>query len=232
MMDISTPRGRIVAAALRLAAERPWPGITLRDIADAADVSLSDLAAEFTGKSQILIAFNRTIDDAVLRNAPKPSAGQSARDALFEAIMARFDALTPYRAAVRSIAAEPVADGRLLLSLLTSQRWLLAVAGIDTDGVRGKLRIAGLTSVYAGVFRTWLRDDDPGLARTMAALDRRLRSGERTLDSVERVCAGAGRAKAAACDVLRGLRNRTGRGGDTAEPGPADAAPPVAPAAG
>ncbi|MFZ4807027.1 MAG: TetR family transcriptional regulator [Hyphomicrobiaceae bacterium] len=230
MMDISTPRGRIVAAALRIAAERPWPGITLRDIAEAADLTLSDLAREFAGKSQILVAFNRAIDDAVLRNAPKPSAGQTARDSLFEAMMARFDALTPYRAAVRSIVAEPVADGRLLLSLLTSQRWMLAAAGIDTDGVRGKLRIAGLTSVYAGVFRTWLSDDDPGLARTMAALDRRLRSGERTMDSVERVCAGAGRAKTAACDVLRGLRNRTGRG--AADAGPADAAPPAAPAAG
>ena len=231
MMDISTPNGRIVAAALRLAAERPWPGITLRDIAEAADVSLADLVGAFSGKSQILVAFNRAIDDAVLRNSPKPSAGQTARDSLFEAIMARFDALAPYRAAVRSIVAEPVADGRLLLSLLTSQRWMLAAAGIDTDGVRGKLRIAGLASVYAAVFRTWLHDDDPGLARTMAALDRRLRSGERTLQSVERACAGAGRAKAAACELLRGLRSRTARGA-AAETGPADAGPPAAPAAG
>ena len=41
--------------------------------------------------------------------------------------------------------------------------------------------------VYASVFGVWLEDDDPGLARTMAALDRRLRRGERTLRGVEQV---------------------------------------------
>ena len=45
--------------------------------------------------------------------------------------------------------------------------------------------MAGLASVYASVFRTWLDDDDPGLARTMAALDRRLRRGERTYARIE-----------------------------------------------
>jgi hypothetical protein len=47
------------------------------------------------------------------------------------------------------------------------------------------VKVAGLASVYASVFRTWLDDDDPGLARTMAALDRRLRRGERTFARIE-----------------------------------------------
>ena len=51
----------------------------------------------------------------------------------------------------------------------------------------GALRVPGLGMVYASVFGTWLEDDDPGLARTMAALDRRLRRGERTLRGVEQV---------------------------------------------
>ena len=40
---------------------------------------------------------------------------------------------------------------------------------------------------YASVFGVWLEDDDPGLARTMAALDRRLRRGERAIASFDRV---------------------------------------------
>jgi hypothetical protein len=67
---------------------------------------------------------------------------------------------------------------------------MLTAAGIDTSGPRGAVRIAGLSSVYASVFRIWLEDEDPGLARTMAALDRRLRSGERTLTTVEDVLGG------------------------------------------
>ena len=47
--------------------------------------------------------------------------------------------------------------------------------------------MAGLGLTYASVFRVWLQDDDPGLARTMAALDRRLRRGERALGGIEQV---------------------------------------------
>jgi hypothetical protein len=35
--------------------------------------------------------------------------------------------------------------------------------------------------------RVWLDDDDPGLARTMAELDRRLRQAERTWMRLERL---------------------------------------------
>jgi len=226
MIDHSTLNGRIVAAALRLAAERPWSGIALRDIAEAAGVTLSDLSREFSGKVEILVAFNRMIDDEVLRAAPKPPAEQSPRDAVFEVVMARFDALMPYRSAVRAIVRDASPDGRLLSSLLRSQRWMLQAAGLDTDGVRGGVRVAGLTSVYASVFRTWLDDDDPGLARTMAALDRRLRSGERTLTSVEDVCSGLRRMGETARGLMQRVRPRR-----TADAPPPEAANDVAPPA-
>ena len=47
MLDLSTPKGRIVAAALRLAGERRWRDVTLADIATAANVRLVDLRREF-----------------------------------------------------------------------------------------------------------------------------------------------------------------------------------------
>ena len=62
---------------------------------------------------------------------------------------------------------------------------MLRAAGIRSEGPDGQLRAAGLGTVYASVYRTWLGDDDPGLAKTMAALDRRLRRGERTLQSLD-----------------------------------------------
>jgi hypothetical protein len=37
----------------------------------------------------------------------------------------------------------------------------------------------GLALLYASVLRTWLDDTDPGLARTMAALDSALARGQR-----------------------------------------------------
>jgi hypothetical protein len=64
---------------------------------------------------------------------------------------------------------------------------MLRAAGIGPEGLEGQLRTAGLGTIYASVFRTWLEDDDPGLARTMAALDRRLRRGERTLNALDEI---------------------------------------------
>jgi ubiquinone biosynthesis protein COQ9 len=187
MLDPNTTKGRLVAAALRLAGERPWSDVTLADIAQAADVSLIDLRRDFGCKADILSAFVRAIDDEVLGSAPPRSSEQPARDALFEVIMRRFDVLAPYKPALKSITETWPTDPVLLRALAASQAWMLRAAGIGPEGLEGQLRTAGLGTIYASVFRTWLEDDDPGLARTMAALDRRLRRGERTLNTLDEI---------------------------------------------
>lgn len=211
MIDETTDKGRIIAAAMRLAAERPWGRITLLDIAERAGLKLVDLKAHFASKSAILSAFTRAIDDDMLQRTPARSEGQAARDAIFEVVMSRFDALAPYKASLRSIlqpgGAPP--DPALARSFLCSQHWMLQAAGVSTEGPGGLARIAGLGSVYASVMRTWLDDDDPGHARTMAALDRRLRSGERTLRVVDDALGFAGRIAGllTSCGRSRGSRN-------------------------
>jgi hypothetical protein len=56
---------------------------------------------------------------------------------------------------------------------------MLTAADIDAAGPKGMVRAQGLALLYASVLRTWTHDDDPGLARTMAALDRALGRGAR-----------------------------------------------------
>jgi hypothetical protein len=149
-----------------------------------AGLSLVELKNHFSSKSDLLAAFSRKVDEEVLRRASKRPRTPGARDALFEVVMSRFDVLAPYKDALRSIVSDPVLDPSLVRSALDSQRWMLEASGISADGPMGMLRVSGLASVYASVLRTWLDDDDPGLARTMAALDRRLRRGERTLSGL------------------------------------------------
>ncbi len=185
MLDLTTIKGRIVTAALRLAGECPWEQVTLVDIGEAAGVSLVDLRNAFSSKGDILAAFTRAVDDEVAVRAPKRAENQSSRDAIFEVIMSRFDILLPYKAALKSIAVSWPADTALLGAVLSSQAWMLRAAGVRPDGLDGQLRVAGLAALYVSAFRTWLEDDDPGLARTMAVLDRRLRRGERTLKSID-----------------------------------------------
>ncbi len=203
MLDQLTIKGRLVAAAMKLAAERPWRDVTLTDIAATAGVSLVDVRNAFSSKGDVLAAFVRMVDDAVLARAPHRSGAQPARDALFEVAMSRFDVLASYKPALKSIAAAWSFDPSVACAVGQSQAWMLRAAGIRAEGVEGQVRAAGLAAVYASVYRTWLGDDDPGLAKTMAALDRRLRRGERTLRSVDaavsRLC---GLAKSC-CDVAR-----------------------------
>ena len=108
---------------MRLAGERPWRDVTLTDIAEAADVNLVEVRRDFDSKAEILAAFVRAVDDAVLARAPN-APPQSSRDAIFDVVMSRFDVLAPYRPALKSIAATwPIdADARARS---------LAIAGVD-----------------------------------------------------------------------------------------------------
>lgn len=195
MLNQDTAKDRIIAAAMQLAASKPWDDVTMRDIADGAAIGLAEMRREFASKGAIVAAFTRATDDAVLARAPKPAADQPARDRIFDVIMTRFDVLAPYKIAIRSIVKSRPMDSAILQKAWASQAWMLHAAGIPTDGALGSMRVAGLGSIYASVADTWLEDTDPGLSRTMAALDRRLKRGEETMrvasgfcDTVNEVC--------------------------------------------
>ena len=204
MLDQSTPKGRILAAALACAAAKDWAQVSLLDIAQEAKVPLGEMRDLFASKSAIIAELMRAVDREVL-NRTERVADQEKRDLLFDVLMTRFDVLAPHKAALKSMANAGSADPALAGPLLASQHWMLEAAGIDTSGPGGAMRVAGLAGLYASVFRTWLEDEDPGHARTMAALDRRLRRGERTLRRVDAIAAGVERLATAVPQFVRAL---------------------------
>ena len=187
MFDQTTPKGRVLAAALTCAAKKSWADVTLLDIAEAAQLPLGALRDIASSKSDILAQLVRAVDDEVLKRAPKRSEGQEPRDHLFDIIMTRFEVMAPYKPALKRIssylACRPGEGAALACSTLASQYWMLAGAGAKLAGPGGPLRVAGLTGLYARVFQVWLGDNSPSLDKTMAALDRRLTDGERWLAS-------------------------------------------------
>jgi ubiquinone biosynthesis protein COQ9 len=213
MIDQSTPKGRVLAAALECAARRSWAEVSLADIAGQAKVPLGEMRDLFSSKSAIIAELLRAVDREVLNRIDKVQ-DQEKRDLLFDVLMTRFDVLAPHKAALKSMAQAGGADLALTAPLLASQHWMLQAAGIDTSGPGGALRVAGL----AGIFRTWLEDDDPGQARTMAALDRRLRRGERTLRQVDGVASAVRRLATAVPDFLTRLGEAARKGAAKSEP--------------
>ncbi|WAC25675.1 TetR/AcrR family transcriptional regulator [Ancylobacter sp. SL191] len=182
-------REKILDNFLVLLAERPFERISLGDVAQEAGVSLSDLRAGYGSTFDMVSAFVRDTDRKVLAVPTDDMADEPPRDRLFDVLMRRFDVLGPHKAALRSLADSARRNPFFALALnrlaVRSQQWMLAAAKIDTAGLRGAVRAQGLALIYARVLQTYLRDEDPALARTMAALDRELDKGQRALDLLE-----------------------------------------------
>ena len=169
---------RAVDAALALAADRPWREISLGDIAERSGTGFAELYARTPSKAALLRRLSRRLDAAA---AEAPLEGET-HDRLFEAVMARVEAMEPHRYVLLAIARdEPPAE---IASRLpgTAQR-LLEAAGVSTDGVAGAARTAAMTAVWARVLQVW-RDDEGALNRTMAEIDSRLKQMRERLGRV------------------------------------------------
>ena len=187
-----TPRDRIVDALMALAAARDWDEIRLGDIAAEAGLTLAELREHVPSKGAILAAFNRRIDRVVLEGISDDLADETVKDRVFDVMMRRFDALAPYRDALKrmvpALRRDPLALGALNGLALNSQRYMLESAGVDTEGPLGSVKLQGAVLVFARVLDTWLDDEDPGFAKTMAALDRELTRGGRILGGLSDAC--------------------------------------------
>jgi len=159
-------------------------------VAEASNVKLSELRGAFDGKVAIVEHFMREIDASVLDEIDSDVAEELPRERLMDILLSRFDALMPHKEAVRSIAKAAKTDLSIAAQLnhvaLVSMTWMLNAANIETGGLKGAVKVQGVAMVYAKVLKIWLNDDE-SMAKTMAALDKELRNGERNMRRVERV---------------------------------------------
>jgi AcrR family transcriptional regulator len=204
----STDRDKAVDALMALLAERPFDEIGLAEIAGRAGLSLSQLRATFGSSLAILAAHIKDIDRRVLDGIDAGMAEEPPRERLFDVLMRRLEVLAPYKSAVRSLMRSAARRPALALALngmtLRSQHWMLTAAGIGTQGPRGALRVQGAALLFSRVLAVWANDEEPGLDRTMAVLDRGLASAERWSGFVDDLFC----IPAAMC---RGFRHRRAR---------------------
>ncbi len=191
MSDINTTssggghgnRDKIVAAMMELLAEESFEQIGLSDVAKRAGVSLAQMRAEFSSTLSIIAAQIKDTDQKVLRGDDADMAEESPREKLFDVLMRRLEIMAPHRQAIRSLMRSATLNPGLAFALnglaVQSQRWMLSAADIKVAGPKGMVRAQGLAMLYACVLQTWVDDEDPGLARTMAVLDRELSRAQR-----------------------------------------------------
>ena len=184
-------RDKIIDTMMSLLAENDLDEITLGMVAGSAGISLAQLRDAYDDRVAVLADFSRRIDKKVLDKVDPSMADEPVRERLFDIIYSRFEALEAYRPALRSIARAVLRDPGLAVRLnrivVISMAWMLEAAGAGRPGLGSVLEAQGLAFVWGQVMRVWLNDDDPGHARTMAELDRRLRQAERSLMRLRRL---------------------------------------------
>ena len=185
-------RDRVIDALMAQAETRDWDQIEIGDIADEAGISLLELRDAFPSKGAILGGFARRIDHIVLAGASDDLLGETDKDRIFDVLMRRFDALSPYKNALKrmapAIARDPLSITALNQGALNSMRFMLASAGIDTEGPMGLLKLQGAVLMFAKLLDVWFHDEDPGMSRTMAAMDEELKRGGMIINRLGDLC--------------------------------------------
>lgn len=178
-------KAKILETALHLAQTQGWAYTTLLDIAQEAELSTAELYDQIEDKSDILVLFGRMVDRKMLENCENdPSV--SVRDQLFDILMQRFEILNEYRPALLSILESFAQDPKQMViscpHLARSMSWVLETAGVQTNGLRGAIKLAGLTALYLKTLKVWRDDESVDLSKTMAALDKDLSRAENLAD--------------------------------------------------
>ena len=205
-------RDKIIEALMTLLADHAIEDIGLADIASEADVTLSELRAEFDSPMAMLAAYIKDIDRKVLDGGDDDMDDESPRERLFDVLMRRLELLEPHKAAIRSLIRSATRNPGLALTLnahsVCSQQWMLTAAGIGASGPKGMIRAQGLALMFANVIRTWVNDHDEGHARTLAALDRELARGQRLVGLLDELCKIPERARQFTRGGRRSRRDR------------------------
>ena len=189
-METADSEIRIVAATRELLEQGGLGALRLPDLAARAGLDLAALHRLAPSPLAALRLAMRHIDGIVLADgAAEPS--DPPRDRLFDVMMRRYDALVPWREALRRMARtlppDPVLGVGLALAIERSMAAMLEAAGISSGSLAGAMRVRGLCLIHADVLRAFLDDDTPDLAPTMKALDGRLRQAERLAPWLDRL---------------------------------------------
>ena len=206
---------KAVDALMALLADHSLDDIGLAEVAGRAGLKLSQLRAEFGSTLAILAAHIKDIDRIVLAGGDADmERGAGARapvrraDAPHRSTGARKEAV---RSILRSARRRPALGLALNVMAVRSQVWMLEAAGIGANGPRGRLRAQGAALMFVRVLAVWVDDEEEGLDRTMAALDRGLSSAERWAGFLDDLCAiRHASARPAPSQTARRGRSRSG----------------------
>jgi ubiquinone biosynthesis protein COQ9 len=171
-----TDQTKLAEAALALADDMGWDALRFKDIAKKAKVSVKAVEAEFSDIWDLLKWVLKKLESDTKKRV-EDHLGDAWRDNLGEILMTRFELAQNHRAAFASLGPaflrHPGEARRFLRQFYGMLDRTLQLAGLDRKLCQPAC-VAGLGAIYLSLVNVWADDDTPDLARTMAAIDRRL----------------------------------------------------------
>ena len=172
-------------AAWTLLATHPVDQIDLDAVADMAGVERGP-AGVLSGSVQCLVLAKMTrLDRQSLMETYddiQDAGAVSIREKIIEGLLHWFETYAPYRSQIdqlnQSARSHPDLALRLLFGLEALIRHILVMSGDTALGLRGMVRVKGVTCVFLATARVWMKDDSNDLAATMKMLDQRMSQAE------------------------------------------------------
>lgn len=175
-------KNKAFEACLGVIEREGWKEFSFSKVSQDSAIPLHVFHEQFSSPSDVMIHLFRMIDQEVLKNL-ESYEGLSPKDALFDILMSRFEAALPYKPVLKSFWGDwitaPTEAPAFACQGFSSMAWMLEAAGLESRGLKGILRVQGLTALYLLTLKTWLVDDSPDLGKTMVFLDNGLAKLER-----------------------------------------------------
>ena len=184
-----SPEEKLVTAALTAIEKTGWKSLSLTALARKAKIDAATLYDLCPDKRALLALIAKRVDIGLIERADEPDQDIPPRDRAFDAILSCFEAMSPLKPAIQVIhddtAGDPGAFLDVLPATMRSAQWIADIAGLPTSGWRGLLITRGIGVLLAETLGVWLKDGED-LAKTMAHVDRRLRTIEEWAEMLQR----------------------------------------------
>jgi AcrR family transcriptional regulator len=193
----TTPEEKFLATALIEIERNGWSTLSLAALARQSKISASALHEFCPDKRALIGLITKRADIALLERTDEPEMDAPARDRAFDAILNWFEGLAPARGALAVIHKENEGSIGTIIDVMPattrSAHWIVDNANLSATGWEGLLVTRGLGLLLAETLGVWIKDDGD-LAKTMAHLDRRLRTMEEWLSTLNRFKNAGGQA--------------------------------------
>lgn len=189
MAEKRSAQDKLVAAALSMIEKDGWQGLSLTQLARQSNVPIETVFQLCPDKHALLKLIGASINIAAVKRMSEPGDNEPARDRAFDAILIVFEVMAPFKPALAVIYQETRADPATWFDVaplfVRSAEWIADNARLPTSGLEGFATIRAIAGLLVETLGVWLTDGED-LSKTMAHVDRRLRSAESWIKTFKR----------------------------------------------